>query len=363
MFNKHMARLLAILLALMMYILPVMVSAQEDLIGQDQIIQQEVTYRTDTVQRGTFVKETTFSAAEYYPCSWKVACPKNGAIFVEYAVSQGAQVKAGDVLVRLSGETDSIALERLERELLRMQEEFAAAVSEKQEKITAAEAKLPALTDGFEKEQLEISIKILRVELEQFCYLQQRTLDAKQQEVDDARNAQKVMELTAPADGTVTALTAKNPEDPVAIGEVLVTLIRTDIRLLQVKDPATELRSNMPVTITIGKGDNQKILTGRVVAAEDRLAPEYRSGYAYVLPDPGAENVVFRDVRITAATVSLDNVLLADRRSVTLENAKVYVTKLSDGALQRRGILLGTTNATHAWIIAGVAEGDILILD
>ena len=39
-----------------------------------------------------------------------------------------------------------------------------------------------------------------------------------------------------------------------------------------------------------------------------------------------------------------------------------YVTKLVDGVQQRRVILLGMTGVADAWIIAGVAEGDTLIL-
>lgn len=363
MYSKQVQRLLAILLVLVICVLPMMVSAQGDLIDPNQEIQQEVTYQTDTVRRGTFTKETTFSASEYYPCNWSIACPVKDAAFVEYTVNLGAQVKAGDVLVRLSTGKDSITLAQKERELSRMQEEFAAAISEKEEAITAAKAAADIQTDAFEKEQMLISVSIMETELKQFCYLQQRALDAKQQEVEDLRSSQQTLELTAPSDGTITALTSKEPEETVAAGEVLLTMARTDIRLLQVKDPAAELRCNMQVSIVMGRGNNQKTFTGRVIAAEDILAPEQRSGYAYVLPSPGTENMVFREVRIAATTVSLDNVLLVNRRAVNMENANTYVTKLNSGVLQRRGILLGFTNPTDAWIMAGVTEGDVLILN
>ena len=351
--SKHGKRLLTAFLAISLCVLPMAVSAQEDLIDDQQQIQQEVTYRTDVVRLGTFTKESTFSATEYYPCSWEVACPESGKVFAEYAVSQGDQVKAGDVLVRLSAQQDGITLTKLERELARLQEEFASSVAEKQEKIGQMEAAANETADALEKEQLQIRVAIMQTVLEEFCYLQQLAIDKKQQEVNACKNAQGVLELTAPADAMVTVLAQKAPEDPVSAGEVLVTLVDTSVRLLQVTDPVAELRVNMPVTITVGRGNNQKEITGRVVAGEDAIGQQYRKGYAYVRIDPGFEDTGLRDARVAANTVTLDNVLLVNRRALELENGKTYVTKLVDGVQQRRVILLGMTGVADAWIIAG----------
>ena len=360
--NKHGKRLLTAFLTISLCVLPVTAAAQEDLIDDQQQIQQEVVYRTDVVHIGTFTKETTFSATEYYPCGVDVVCPEDGKLFVEYAVSRGDQVKAGDVLVRLSAQQDSIALTKLQREFARMQEEFAAAKAEKQEKIAEAEAAANAAADAFEKEQLLIRVAIMQTQLEEFCYLQQLAIDKKQQETEACKNAQTVLELTAPVDAMVSALAEMQPEDPVNAGMVLVTLVDSDVRLLRVSDPAAELRIHMPVTITVGRGNNQKTITGQVIASEDAIGQQYRKGYAYVQIDPEFQDTVLRDVRVIANTVTLDNVLLVNRRALELENGKTYVTVLSDGVQQRRVILLGMAGVENAWIIAGVAEGDCLIL-
>ena len=360
--NKHGKRLLTTFLAISLCVLPMVAAAQEDLIDDQQQIQQEVTYRTDVVRMGTFTKESIFSATEYYPCSRDVACPEDGRVFAEYVVSLGDQVKTGDVLVRLSAQQDSIALTKLERELARLQEEFASAKAEKQDEIAQMEAAANAAADAFGKEQLQIEVAILQTKLEQYCYLQQLALDKKQQEVDACKNAQTVLELTAPMDAVVTALAEKAPEDPVNAGEVLVTLVDTNVRLLQVSDPVTELRLHMPVTITVGRGNNQKTITGVVVASEEAIGQQHRKGYAYVRIDPEFADTVLRDVRVIANTVTVDNVLLVNRRAVELENGKTYVTVLANGVQQRRVILLGMSGVEDAWIIAGVAEGDTLIL-
>ena len=96
--NKHGKRLLTAFLTISLCVLPVTAAAQEDLIDDQQQIQQEVVYRTDVVHIGTLTKETTFSATEYYPCGVDVVCPEDGKLFVEYAVSRGDQVKAGDAI-------------------------------------------------------------------------------------------------------------------------------------------------------------------------------------------------------------------------------------------------------------------------
>ena len=360
--NKHGKRLLTTFLAISLCVLPMVAAAQEDLIDDQQQIQQEVTYRTDVVRMGTFTKESTFSATEYYPCSRDVVCPEEGRIFAEYAVSRGDQVKAGDVLVRLSTQRDSIALTKLQRELARLQEEFASAKAEKQDAIAQMEAAANAAADATEKEQLQIKAAIMRTQLEQFCYLQQLEIDQKQQEADACQKAQTVLELTAPIDGLVTALAQKEPEDPVNAGEVLVTLVDTGVRLLQVSDPVAELRINMPVTITVGRGNNQKTMTGTVIASEEAIGQQYRKGYAYVRIDPEFEDAALRDARVIANIVEIDNVLMVNRRAVELENGKTYVTVLANGVQQRRVILLGMSGVENAWIVAGVAEGDTLIL-
>ena len=361
MFSKYLKKAAIFLLVLLVCAFPVM--ASEDLVDPNGQIPDEDANHTAKVYVGTFSKEVSYPATECYPLSYDVVLPQNGGIFMEYAVSQGAQVKAGDVLVRFSMESDDITLTRLERELSRMQEEYRAETAAWQEKITHTQAAADQTQDVYEKEQLEISAAILQVQMEQFCHQKQEAIDAKQQEVDTWQSKREEKVLTAPADGTVTYLAQKKSDDPIAAGELLVTLTRTDIRLLKVKDSATEFRYNLPVTITAGRGSAQKKLTGRVVAAEDAIDEEKRAGYAYILLDPGFESVSLRDARVTISTVYLENVLLADRQAVTQENGKSYVIKLDNGVMQRRGVRVGMSNLSLTWILGGVEDGETLLLN
>lgn len=356
-------RLLSALLVLAVCALPVMASGQEDLIDVDQQIQQEITYTTTEVRRGSFTKEATSPAMVHYPLYWNVAATQNGTHFAEYVVSEGAAVKAGDPLVRLSQAADEIALARLEKELSRMKEEFKAAVAQKEEEISAAKQAMDAQNDVYEKEKQSIAIQILQTKLDQFGYHQQRSIDAKQAEVNAHKSRFQPLVLTAPADGVVMALASKNPGDSVSAGEVLVALVRTDVRLLKVNNSALELRYQMPVTVAVGRGDNQTFLTGRVIAADDAVPEGQRSGFAYILLNPGSEDVELRDVKVTGCTVKLDNVLLVERSAVKQEDGKPYVTKLTDDMVQRRGIIFGMSNVSDSWILVGVAEGETLILD
>lgn len=360
--HKHMQKMLLILLALSLCILPAQASAAGDLIDPDQQIQEEVVYQTAQVYTGTFTRETSFPATEFYPYSWDISVEQSGAVLEAYAVSSGAQVKAGDVLLQYRVETDDITLSRMERELARMQDELEAAISAGQREIALTQEAAENAQDPYEKEQLQITAAMQQIQLEQFCYEQNRAIEEKQLSVETYREHQQIKTLTAPADGVVTGLIGKNPGDSIAADEILMTLVRTDIRMLAVNDPDTELRCNMQVSIAIGKGDKQTVITGRVVAAEDAIPQEYRRGRAYVLLDPGFEKVSLQNVRIIANKVELDNVLLVDRDAIMQENGKFYITKLVDGVLQRRGVHIGMSNLTDVWILTGVAEGDTVVL-
>ena len=362
MFRKHMQKILLILLTLRLCILPAQASAAGDLIDPNQQIQEEVVYQTAQVYRGTFIRETTFQATEFNPYRWDISVEQSNVVLESYAVSNGDQVQAGDVLLQYRVETDDITLSRLERELARMQDELAAAISVGQREIALTQDAAEHAQDPFEKEQLQITAAMLQIQLERLCYEQNRAIEEKQQSVAEYREDQQIKTLTAPANGVVTNLVVKNPGDAIAAGEVLMTLVCTDIRLLAVNDPDTELRYNMQVSVAIGKGDKQTVITGRVVAAENSIPQEYRKGRAYILLDPGFENVNLQNVRVIANKVQIDNVLLVNRKAVIQENGKFYITKLSDGVLQRRGVHVGVSNLTDIWILTGVAEGDTVVL-
>lgn len=349
-------RLLPLALAMLLMVSPVKASGQS-LIDSEQLAQQQVSYNTAKVQLGSFVKEYNVPAQVHYPLQHGLKLEKNGAIFAEFTVKEGQTVNKGDVLARFTVDASSVTLERLEREIARLEAETALGISQRSEAIKLLE-NTPA--EGLEKERNSILLRKQKAELEHYQYLQQRSLDGLKQEKKAQQEKLNGYVLVAPEDGKVTDFAELTAGDPVSAQDVLMTLVRTDIVQLRVSNSSGDLRYNMPVTVTIGRKNDPTVLTGRVVAADGAIAQQERSGYAYICVETDEELL---DPKLTAEVIRLDNVLVADRSAVIMENGKYYVTKLADGMLQKRYVGFGMNNTEEVWIIHGVAEGDALLAD
>lgn len=351
-----MKRLLPLALALVLTVSPVKATGQS-LIDPEQLQDQQASYNTARVEKGTFVKESSVPAQVHYPLQQMLKVEKNGAVFVEFGVKAGQKVSKGDVLARFAVETSGASLARLEREITRLEEETKLGILQREEAIKLLEN---SDAEGLEQERNSILLKKAKVELEHFKYLQQRSLDALKQEKKAEQERQNGYTLLAPADGKVADFAQLKSGDPVEAQTVLMTFIRTDVVQLRVNNPAGDLRYNLPVKITVGRQNNASVLTGRVVAADSGLPAQEQTGYAYISVETDEELV---NPKVTAEVIRLDNVMVADRSAVIAENGKYYVTKLTDGMLQKRYVGFGANNTEVVWIIHGVADGDTLIAD
>ena len=348
-----MRRLLPLALALLLTVSPVKATGQS-LIDPEKLQDQQIQLNTVRVEAGNFIKEYSAPALVHYPLQQELKSGKYDAILVEFAVKENENVQKGDVLARLTVETSDAALERLEREITRLEEEMKLFILQRNEEIKRLEN---INANGLEKEKNDILIKKAKVELEQYLYLQQRSLDALKQEKKREREKQNGYTLIAPADGIVTDFAKLKTGDPVPADSALMRFVQTDVVQLCISNSSGDLRYNMPVKVTIGK-KNTTVVSGRVVAADGAIPEKERTGYAYIRVETEAELV---DPKLSAEIVRLDNVLVVEKGAVVAEGGKHYVTKLVDGMLQKRYIGFGTNNTDQVWLLHGVAAGDTLI--
>ncbi len=338
-------------------------TAGADVLSGDQLKQEEVNYRTETVQTGTFEKTVSTSASEYYPLTKQVRYKYSNAKFIEYTVSRGEEVREGDVLARFRITGSVAEMERMELELKRAEEETERGLKDRDEQILRARAAVSEAADSYERERCSLALRRLEIEREQYADRRQYSLDNQRQAVEEARAAWEMDELVAPMDGVITDLTYKRPDDAVYAGEVLVTMYSTDVMLLHVDNAAGSFRYNMPVTITVGTNKARVDLTGRVVAADNALSDNHRTGHAFIQLDPYDESVKLRNPKATGALIRVEDVLTISRKAATLESGKYFVTKLVDGMVQKRYVNNGPSNTSTIWVLQGVSDGETLILD
>ena len=367
--NKAGRRILLVLAALLLLNPVVLASEPQDIIDLEQMASEQTAYTTTEVKRGSLIQEFNFVASKYYPLTYDLCFEQDNAKFVEYTVENGAEVKKGDVLARFSVSASEAEFTRLKLDLQRTEEETADGIREREQDIEKKRAELSAAGDEYEKKILELTIKKLTTELAQYKLQQQRSIDQKREAYNEEYARRTTDVLVSPVDGVVRNLTHKTEGDVVLSNEVLVTVSSGESMLLSIVNELGNLRYNMPVEVRIGDTENPVTVTGRIVAADDAVPKEEKTwdenkSYVLVQLDSADEETAVKDKpRVSVQTVRLDDVLMISESSATQVGSKYYVTKLTDGMVQKRYVELGVSCNQSVWVLAGAEEGETLILD
>ncbi len=330
-------------------------ASQTDLLVIPEADSDAVHYTVAEVRRGTFEKTVSAQAKVVYPIRCNVYFEEaEEARFVEYAVKRGERVKAGDVLMRYRVKRDEAAYKQLELTLKRSEEDMRTEVRAREEAMAQLRREISLQRDNDEKQKLSIKLRIAQIELEQYKLQMTHSIDRQKQALEEA-GRQTVCELIAPADGIAEDIAYKREGALLSAGELLLCICSDEVMLLRVDDSTQSFRYDMPVVIS---GAQQKEWTGRVVtSAKDG------TGYAYIRMDEYTDGEAMRNLKVTASTVRLEDVLIVPRSALKIRNGKEYVTVLCGGVPQTRFVTVGMMTAAQAWILDGVSEGDRLIVN
>lgn len=339
------------------------VCAEQDIIRSDMMTLEEVNYNTITVTSGTFDRPVTNSVSEYYPLVYPLKFDGVNAKFLEYTVKRGDEVKAGDVLARFSITGSDAAMERMELELQRAEEALREGLREREEQIRLKRNEVSEATDSYVREKKMLELRRLELEMEQYSFRQEHSIAQQREAVEEERENRAMNELIAPVDGIVDDVKYKKLDDAVSSSEVLITLSSTEVMLLRADNSSGNFRYNMPVTVTVGTNKSSTDLTGRVVASDHAIEEIDKTGHALILLDPYDESINLRNPKVKASYMLLEDVLIVPRKAASLENGKYYVTKLTDGMVQKRYVQYAESNTTYVWLMQGVSEGEVLIID
>ncbi len=353
-------RFAALLLALM---LACPAAAASELIAPEKIQADEVKYTTCTAYLGEYVKSINVGASEYYPLVMTVNYKGDPAVYAETLVKRGQEVRTGDPLLRVTVLYDAVQMTELELSYERAVEAYEAGVKDREEAIDAQERSLAAETDEYRRRLGALQLKKQKLALEQYIYQQEYGLEDRRRQIDDLNERHEATIVTAPMDGVVSDLTYFKEGDRLYKGTTICQISSQDVLLLAVRDG--RLRYGMTVGVETGAAKERVGLVGRVVAASDCLDGVV-SEYALVEPDmqTATDEVKWRATKLAVDVVRLENVILVDRKAVSLNNGNYIVTKLTeDGVTQKRFINQGLTSSTTTWVLQGLEEGDVVIID
>ena len=350
--------LLALLLALLMAS-PCALAESENLISSDMIQTNSANYKLFTAELGAYEQTISNAGSEYYPHTYEVRPELDGERFLEYTVEKGQEVRKGDVLAVFSMKVDEARLTELNLQLERAEDDLQQQTELRVDAIEEMEMALPGVTDRYEYEIQALKIKRARVELEQYIY-QQNTLIAKTEEIDKIEAEKAGAKLLAPVDGTVTRMTLMREGDRVYTTDALVTIFRTEDKMLRFENSGNNFRYGMKVTVEVGPGSNKVQVSGRVVGADTRVPEAMRTGMIYVAFDEPVEDV--RSAKVRANNCYLDNVMIVPRKAVELESGNYFVSKLEDGIVRKRYVNSIVKPGQQIWILQGLEAGDEIIV-
>ena len=334
------------------------------LISEEMIKAETVNYETYTVETGTYEKEVTAQASEYYPYTYSLRYEGMTGKFVEYKVSRGDTVKAGDVLAVVAVQTDGVNLMSKQTELSRMKTELEEQTRLRREEIEEMLDGRAEIADPWQRELETLRIQRAQVALEQYTYQQERAIGMLEEEIAEIEEELSENTVVASIDGVIIDVVHKREGDRVYTNEVLVEMYSTDGMLLRIKNEYGDFRYGMKVQIAVGPVQSRTYLEGRVVGADTLIPEAERKGYAFVAIDTEFDPALKLTIPyVTAKTQYIENVMLVPKKGAKLEGGKYFVTKLTDGAVQKRFVNYVMQNVQHLWILQGLEPGETIIIE
>ncbi|HEX6362002.1 MAG TPA: efflux RND transporter periplasmic adaptor subunit [Albitalea sp.] len=290
---------------------------------------------TAAVTRGPVV-EAVYATGTVEPSVMVPLAPRAGGRLAAVLVDEGAQVRRGQVLARIeSADLDQTVQEMLAREQL------ARAQYERTRDLVAQKFVSPAEVDRTRAE------------------LQAAQAAARRAQAQHAYN-----QLVAPADGTVLRRDGE-PGQFVAAGQAVLTLAccaplrvaaevdEEDIPRVAVGQPVTLRTDALPA----------RLFDGTVAEITPKGDPVSRS-YRVRIRLADAPQVDTGPLR-TGMTMDV-NIVVARREGALLAPTRAFVSDavwvLSRGRLQRRAVRKGVSAAERTEVLAGLAEGEAVVL-
>lgn len=343
-YKKAAAASVAAVLALCMsgcYLLP----DEEEVLPAPTVKASEVKYTTVTAQKKDLEKKIVNSGTITAEKQYNLTYEKQGGTISKFYVHAGDKVKAGDPICSL--DTTDVDYQ----------------ISEKELYLKKAKLNVQVITENggsqAEIDRAGVDVELLNNELE-------KLYEQKEQAT-----------LTAPVDGTVSAISDVRVGDNVNTGQAIATVIDTTGLYIAIKpSDSRPFKMDMEVKIRI----DEDYYTGKVFMIPSKLAEymEEQSQSHEKLDDTGiayeAETVYvrFTDKMPTEAVGQLadcilvqdsvtDAIVISNNLIKTVDGEKV-VYILKEGEKTAVNVEVGLETGSQSEIVSGLNEGDEIIL-
>ncbi len=368
-------RITALLLCLLICLVPgTLMTAASELIPDDEIVQDIANYETFTARVGDMTGTTSSTGFSFLSVDYNLIYKGDDVYYLEALVQANDVVEAGDPLIRIRSEIDTVALAEKELKIRRLAEELQRGRDERTKEITELSYKKWE-GDAIQRKKTANRLDRLNVELERYVYEKERSISVLQDEAEEMKEKAAVEYIYSPYSGSVTNLEYFSEN----------TMISNGTQLMEIRGEST-LLARVPATFrygediifnatSVGMGSFQ----GKAIVSENAMPDANLKGTIIaidvdektqkniinrIMNTPGRDlSYAMRSVNIEGVGVDLKNVLVIPAGAKENDSGKSYVSVLGDDQMiHRRAITVGALTKDWIWVVQGLSEGDKVIL-
>lgn len=336
-------------------------NSREVLIRETNGTEKKTTYNVLEIQPTELSRTADLSVSASYQMQKTVSTGSAEYRLKEVCVNRGQKVSAGDPIAILQGLGSTADVELKELELQSARSSMNEMLAYYQSAITAAEA-LPSGTDT-ESRVRELRIESAKLQYRNYQLQGNYRINALMKELETLQAAAGEIVLTAPVDGTVRSMPSRYSE-----GDLVPP--RTPICTINAAEGfrmyATSANGNFvygrEVTLSFGSGSRQKTFTGRVVSSPEVSPTAVMTNGIVFEIDADEKALSATEGNAQVSFVLLKDVYAIPKNALTTADGVSYVELLIDGSVRTRTVARGPMAGTNVAILAGLEEGDLVVL-
>ncbi|MBO6158251.1 MAG: hypothetical protein J6P72_03175 [Firmicutes bacterium] len=329
----------------------------------DPGILSQTDYRTCQVQKGDFEIDYTIDSRMTYRHAQFMYWLHDGDHYDELFVQNEQVVKKGDVLASFEVDVSNADILEKELALTQAQASLQDVISSYEMQISGKQTQISALAGTAYQAGL--------AELSQLQADYAQSKSAASYRVQQAETALEEMKkranentLTAPFDGIIMYVSRNfRAGDTVSINEPVVVIAETASRAISFTN--TNAFGHVPYMSQVNITDQKtkKEFTGTVISCADVTGEETDEVWVEVDQELKDEDLTGA-IRLSGCILKKTNVLLIDSKALRQEGNRYYVLVLrGKTAVGKTYVKVGGINGGQAWIVEGLEEGQILVLE
>lgn len=282
---------------------------------------------------------------------------------LEICVSRNTYVKKGDVIAKVSMETNTLDLEELHRKHLRLEEEYAEYLEDYEERHEEAVTNRSLYEKLRELEAIEIRQMELDHEYRMADY--EERIANSWEEILQFRQSEGITQIVAPQSGYVLDVSWLKAGDILYDGTMLCQMAPSDKLMVEFEDETWHYGYGMDLTLYAG---DRRIATGYEVEAVSAIGKVLYEDWGQTTTKVAgdynmADLMKSRPYTITGSTNVMQNVVLVPVDAVTKDGERYFVTVLhEDGTLEKKQFIAGGENANYFWVFDGLTAGTKIVI-